>query len=169
MPPKDVDSEATSPFDEAWYRGVWGIEVHRHDYVAQYAQQLIDRFGSEMSFLEVGAGCGALVKELRGLGVDAWGIEISQYARDNSCDPEHIKQGDVRAIPFEDKSFDIVHSHGVLQYVPKKDVPKAVKELKRVGLVQMHEIDTTEAEYFDDFSTYEPQAWWDEQFSRGGK
>jgi ubiquinone/menaquinone biosynthesis C-methylase UbiE len=41
-----------------------------------------------------------------------------------------IKQGSALAIPFEDRSFDVVYSHGVLHHVP--EIARAQAEIHRV-------------------------------------
>jgi SAM-dependent methyltransferase len=43
---------------------------------------------------------------------------------------EVVKQGSVLALPFEDRSFDVVFSHGVLHHVP--DIQRAQAEIRRV-------------------------------------
>ena len=40
--------------------------------------------------------------------------------------------GDALALPFEDGSFDVVHSYSVLQHLPKEDVAQVVGEVRRV-------------------------------------
>lgn len=43
---------------------------------------------------------------------------------------KHINQGSVTSLPFDDNSFDIVYSHGVLHHVP--DIEVAQREIWRV-------------------------------------
>lgn len=55
--------------------------------------------------------------------------------RSRSTHPEklpyrELKQGSVLALSFEDNSFDIVFSHGVLHHVP--DIDRAQREVHRV-------------------------------------
>ena len=59
-----------SKFDKAYYEGIWGT-VHRHDYCESSANQLVQKHG-KVRILDIGTGCGYLVKCLRNLGVDAW-------------------------------------------------------------------------------------------------
>ena len=67
---------------------------------------LIQKYGKSQ-ILDIGTGCGYLVKLLREKGCDAWGLEVSDYALENSCIPEFIRKGDIRNIPFAASSFDV--------------------------------------------------------------
>lgn len=150
-------------FGEDYFVGIWGT-VHRHDYCRDRAKRLILKYGA-VSFLDVGAGCGYLVKTLRELGADAWGIDISRYALENSCDPERVREGDIRDIPFGAR-FDVVHSQGVWQYVPESDVKRAWAECRRVGKFQEHNLDTSEGDNPPEHHcvTVRPRQWWKDQF-----
>ena len=58
----------------------------------------------------------------------------------------HFEQGDARALPFENNSFDRAFSMLVLQFIP--DAPQAVAEMKRV----VRPGGTVAAAVWDDFS-----------------
>lgn len=148
-------------FDERYYREIWGT-VHRHDYCADLAQQLILRYGL-VRFLDVGSGCGYLVKCLQALGAEAQGIEISDYALANRCTPSLVR-GDIRNIPFAADSFDVVHSQGVWGYFPEADIPKAVTECRRVGRIQHHNIDADDELPEHQYLLIKPRAFWDQLF-----
>ncbi len=148
-------------FDAKYYDGIWGT-VHRHDYCQDLAERLVKQYGKGR-ILDIGTGCGFLVKVLREMGCDAWGLEISDYALVNSCDHDHVCYGTVWDIPFERNRFDVVHSNGLWEYVPKNRIQKAWEECRRVGFHQLHNIDTTQSEYHDGFETYESGEWWAKQ------
>lgn len=150
-------------FDRQYYGSIWG-SVHRHDYCQSLADSLISDFG-KVRFLDLGTGCGFLVKTLRGKGCDAWGLEISDYALANSCAPGYVVQGSVTDIPFKDGSFDLVVSNGLWSYVPEKDVPKGRDEIWRVGSEQRHNIDHDGTDYMDAYRTWKPLAWWNEHLA----
>ncbi len=124
-------------FDEHYYARIWG-SCHRHDYCETLADQLIAKHGVGR-YLDIGTGCGYLVKLLRDKGCDAWGLEVSEYAVANSHG--NVRQGDVRDIPFA-SGFDVVHSQGLWEYIPDEDVSKAITECRRVGKAQEHNYDT---------------------------
>lgn len=151
-------------FDKQYYDDIWGNigGVHRHDYTESLANRLIAQYG-KARFLDIGTGCGELVRVLREKGCVAYGIDISEYAVANSHG--NVLLGDVRDIPFKDNSFDVVHSNGLWDYVAEGDIEKAWKECNRVGKFQDHNIDTTEdtAPWTVDFATHKPRSWWDER------
>ncbi len=146
-------------FDEAYYNDLWGT-VHRHDYVLSRAGYLVQKYGN-VRILDIGTGCGALVKVLREMGCDAWGAEIGQYALDNTCAPGYVVHGDLRDIPFKDKRFDVVTSQGVWVYLSKDEIPHALEECWRVGTYQEHNIDLRGSEIGEEgFVTAETLEWW---------
>lgn len=151
-------------FDKDYYDRVFPEKgIHRHEHANDYADYLIAKHGL-VKFLDIGCGCGILVKTLREKGAEAWGIDISQYAIANSCSPEFVKLGDIRNIPFDDNSFDVVHSSGVMGYFPKEDVDAIITECKRVGKIQDHNIDYN---YFEEhgYDFIETQKWWEEKIN----
>ena len=153
-------------FDKKYYDDIWGEigSVHRHDYCDSLANQLILKYG-KVRFLDIGTGCGYLVKVLREKGCDAWGLEISDYALENSCAKDFIRKGDIRNIPFGSNSFDVVHSSGVWGYFPENDIQKAWAECKRVGKKQEHNIDYEEGILEEhQYLVKKPKEWWDNQF-----
>lgn len=147
-------------FDRDYFDSIWGT-VHRHDYCETFADNLIRKYGVGR-YLDIGTGCGFLVKVLRDKGCEAYGLEISKYAVDNSHG--NVLQGSVLDIPFKDNSFDVVCSNGLWTYLEKSDVQHAWMECNRVGKHQEHNIDTTQdvAEWAKDFTIYEPIEWWNE-------
>ena len=112
--------------------------------------------------LDIGTGCGYLVKCLRDRGIEAYGIEISDYAIENSCAKGYVVKCSVEDIPFKDNMFGLVHSIGLWEYVD--NVELAVKEVYRVGKEQKHIIDTLECSIYPEFQIEnpKPRKWWDE-------
>jgi len=153
-------------FDQNYYEQIWG-DVHRHDFAPGLAQTLVARYGRGR-YLDIGTGCGFLVERLRALDCDAWGLEISEYALARCCAPGYVLQGDVRDIPFRDKYFDVVHSQGLLEYIPEADVPQVVAEMGRVGKRQHHNFDTDEQDNLPEHQkvTIKPRDWWERQLSQ---
>jgi SAM-dependent methyltransferase len=85
------------------------------------------------SLLDCGSANGLTLIRFRDIGIDAWGIENSAYVHART--PAEILDrnilGDVRKLPFPDKSFDFVYET-CLCYLPEQDVDEAIRELFRV-------------------------------------
>jgi SAM-dependent methyltransferase len=91
------------------------------------------------TILVAGSGSGAMVGALRSLGLDAWGIESDSLAHRRT--PEKLQEynvlGDLTALPFPERHFDVVIETGLCQ-LPRDMVARGVAELRRVtrrGLV----------------------------------
>ena len=147
-------------FDEKYFNDIWGT-VHRHDYCEGVANSLIAKYG-KVRFLDIGTGCGYLVKLLNDLGAVAYGLEISKYAVENSHG--NVIEGSVTDIPFRDDSFDAVYSQGLWEYVPEADIQKAWIECDRVGKNQEHNIDCWGSGVGEGgFVTARSRGWWDQK------
>ncbi|MFC1875237.1 class I SAM-dependent methyltransferase [Chloroflexota bacterium] len=93
--------------------------------------------GDETDFLEVGCGNGEVAKyiartyrgKVTGVDVDPEQVMI---ARENDDDIPHLKflEADSTNLPFEDESFDVVLSFGVLHHI--RNWRDAMGEIKRV-------------------------------------
>jgi ubiquinone/menaquinone biosynthesis C-methylase UbiE len=149
-------------FNQDFYERIWGT-VHRHEYCQHLAESLVKQYG-KCRILDIGTGCGHLVKCLRDLGCDGWGLEVSEYAIQNSCCHDFVRRGDIRDIPFASNRFDVVHSNGVWGYFPECDIQGAWLECKRVGKIQHHNIDYDDADPDHGLVLVKSRAWWDNQF-----
>ena len=72
-------------------------------------------------------------------GYETWGIDISAKAvkRARAFAEErgmelHIREGDMRCIPFDDESFSYVYEYYSLCHLTKADIAVAIKEMVRV-------------------------------------
>lgn len=92
---------------------------------------------SGFKVLEVGPSHGLVTDYLRKFGVDVTTI-------DNKKEYSPDVLGSVLEMPFPDNSFDMVVICEVLEHMPYKDFPKALKELYRVsrGSVLLSEPDS---------------------------
>jgi len=85
--------------------------------------------------LDIGCAKGFLVKDLLNLGMDSYGLDISEYALENA-DKEltgRLHLGSADRLPFNDNSFDAVLSINTIHNLNKKNCIKAIKEIERVS------------------------------------
>jgi ubiquinone/menaquinone biosynthesis C-methylase UbiE len=84
--------------------------------------------------LDVGCGNGMYLRQLRTLGVEAVGCDVSfgmlVAARTATDSRQILVHSDAEALPFADSSFDINLAPHMLYHVP--DRPRALAELRRV-------------------------------------
>jgi ubiquinone/menaquinone biosynthesis C-methylase UbiE len=101
--------------------------------------------------LDVGCGKGFLVKDLLDLGIDAYGLDISEYAIKN-CENAvigRIHLGNAKKLPFKKNSFDFVISINCIHNLNRNNCIIALKEISRVSkskksFVQVDSYDTKE-------------------------
>lgn len=85
--------------------------------------------------LDIGAAKGFLVKDLLAEGIDAYGIDISEYALIN-CEPQAVGRlhlGSAEKLPFPDNSFDAVLAINSIHNLPRDLCLKAAKEIERLA------------------------------------
>lgn len=94
---------------------------------------ITDRF-SPLRVLDIGCAKGFLVKALNDQGVDAWGVDISDYAISTSSEdirPRlHAVDLNTEPLPFEDESFDFITFLGTIEYL--NDYEYTIREARRV-------------------------------------
>lgn len=102
------------------------------------ARDMVEHYGlcfSSDRVLDVGCAKGFLVADLAPL-VDAYGIDISRYAVVENPHPDVVGRlhlGSAIALPFPDKSFDLVVSINTLHNLERPDLIKALREITRVS------------------------------------
>lgn len=128
-------------FGEKYFDGPrdYGYGGYRYDgRWKPVAQDLIDHFGLSRGdrLLDVGCAKGFLVKELVELGIDAYGIDVSEYAVHHGH-PDIIGRlhlGSVEKLPFPDGSFRCVTAIDVVHNLPRSRACGALREIQRVSL-----------------------------------
>jgi ubiquinone/menaquinone biosynthesis C-methylase UbiE len=104
-------------------------------YILEFAKF---RQSANKDVLEIGVGMGAdhvlwarsLPKSLCGIDITKRAIEFTAKRLADEGLSSGIRKADAEALPFEDKSFDLVYSWGVLHHSP--DTARCVAEVARV-------------------------------------
>lgn len=100
---------------------------------------LISHFNlnSSSRVLDVGCAKGFFLHDLQEAlpGIDVNGIDISQYAIENSIESvqSKVRLGDARQLEFPDSSFDFVMSINTIHNLDRDDCAKALTEIQRVS------------------------------------
>jgi ubiquinone/menaquinone biosynthesis C-methylase UbiE len=131
---------------------VGGLQRHRGDYEAFFSEYDRFRYRKEAHILrrldhidfkgkrvlEIGLGQGADSEQIIKRGAVWSGLDLTPESVDRvrmrlslrRLPHESLRQGSVLQMPFDDGSFDVVFSHGVLHHVP--DIEAAQREIHRV-------------------------------------
>lgn len=106
---------------------------------AKVAKAMADHYGIKPGdkILDVGCGKGFLIYDFTQvvLGVEVTGIDISEYAIANVVEgvKDRVQVSKADALPFADKSFDLVISINTLHNLYSYELDKALREMERVG------------------------------------
>jgi len=143
-------------------------------YFTATARHIIDLF-NPATVLDVGCAKGFLVYALEQNGVEAWGIDASEYAVENAEEAvrDKIALGMAEKLPYDDNFFEVVTILDVLEHIPERNVAKTIKELLRVAkkhvIVRVVTKDVP-GDLDTSHETVKPKEWWEEQFIKhGGK
>lgn len=129
------------------------LRTHAWRTARNSAAFLLGSLKPDMHILDVGCGPGTLTTDLatfvpqgKVIGVEPTAEPLEQaraFAAGRKVSNVSFQVGNIRALPFPDQSFDIVHAHQVIQYLD--DRPGAIREMARVtksgGLVAIREAD----------------------------
>jgi SAM-dependent methyltransferase len=119
----------------------WYNELARKRYEVYYEYLLKDgefEYHAGERVLEVGVGIGTDLAQYAKNGAKVSGIDLGQDQVDltkvnfelRKLQYDELKQASAEDLPFDDGSFDLVYSFGVLHHTP--DTAKAISEVKRV-------------------------------------
>jgi ubiquinone/menaquinone biosynthesis C-methylase UbiE len=109
--------------------------------VAKYLRSLDLELGPESTVLDAGSGTGIVTMSLLDSGFkprqvvaldlsfNSLRVSREQFAKKKRYAPIDVTQGNILTLPFEDGTFDLVMTCGVLEYVNLDD---GLKELSRV-------------------------------------
>jgi len=99
-------------------------------------KEFLENLPRDIRILEVGTNVGAQLEGLKNLGfTDLTGIDVSKYALEiakKNCPYAKFIEASALQLPFEDKSFDLVFTSGVLIHISPLDVGKVIDEMCRV-------------------------------------
>lgn len=116
--------------------GLSGYERYDRDTSnANVAAYLVWRWFDVTRTLDVGCATGFVVEALRELGIEASGVDVSQYAVEQAAQGArgHLAYGDLtRRLHAPDGHYDLVTALETLEHLPPTAVDHALAELRRV-------------------------------------
>ncbi len=100
-------------------------------------EEFLGGLDKNTKILEVGCNIGMQLNALQKMGfTNLHGIELQAYAVEKANQMTkgiNIIQGSGFDIPYEDGSFELVYTHGVLIHINPNDLPKIMGEMNRVS------------------------------------
>ena len=141
--PKDRAAALAKKWDFDYWDGDRRINYGGYKYMEgrweKVAKVMIEHYGLKAGdkILDIGCGKGFLLYDFTKIlpGIEVYGIDISNYAIENS--KEEIKDkliiGNATSLPFEDNYFDFVFSLNTFHNLECYDLFAALKEMERVG------------------------------------
>jgi SAM-dependent methyltransferase len=136
------------------------LRSHRWRTAENSAAYLLPHLSPGQSLLDVGCGPGTITVDLAGLVAPGVVVGLDRSAEalaaagalDTAGVRVSFRAGDVSALPFDDRSFDVVHAHQVLQHL--EDPVAALREMARVcrpgGLIAARDGDYAAFSWFPD-------------------
>ena len=95
------------------------------------------RLSNKSSILDVGCAKGFMLYDFTQLipGISVAGIDISQYAIEHAKEEVRpwLRIADAKALPYPDKSFDVVISINTIHNLDFEDCKQALREIGRVA------------------------------------
>src|SRR5258706_3796677 len=125
-------------YDENYYKVYGGTRYERSEiwlsFFGNAAQHIVDQLAPK-TILDVGCAFGILVEELRKLGVDAEGFDISDYALSQvpSALMPHIWKADITDAQATTKKYDLVLCIEILEHLSPEDGDLAIANLCQWG------------------------------------
>lgn len=132
MPDTGATEATTSTYDEFYYRHYDGDAYVRDErwtsFFGGIAQEIVDRLEPE-SVLDAGCAIGLLVEALVDRGVDAHGIDVSDYAI--SQVPDALRDRcTVRSLAEPlGRSYDLITTIEVIEHIEEPDLSRALDNL----------------------------------------
>jgi SAM-dependent methyltransferase len=114
---------------------------------ASQADAIVDLMAShglQGPVLDVGCAKGYLVYVLRMRGIEAYGVDWSQYALDNAYPDArpYLQRASAIQLPFSDKRFAVATTFDVLEHLNEGHARLALRESARVSDWQLHQVNT---------------------------
>jgi len=169
--PAPAGADGNALYDSFYYAHYCGERAYKRDpgwleFFGGIAEQIVKRI-APASVLDAGCAMGMVVEALRDRGVEAFGVDISEYAIENA-------RSDVRPFcrvgsildPFP-RRYDLIVCIEVLEHLGVRDAERAVAnfvEFTDDVLFSSTPKDFKETTHFN----VQPPEWWAELFARHG-
>ncbi|MFH1401239.1 MAG: methyltransferase domain-containing protein [Nanoarchaeota archaeon] len=91
----------------------------------KHIHKILDSIGKRKAIVDLGCGEGLLVQEYRARGYNIIGLDYNYGSK-------HVTKGNILAMPFADRSFDVVLLLDVLEHFEFSEQYDALREIHRI-------------------------------------
>ncbi|HLF91187.1 MAG TPA: class I SAM-dependent methyltransferase, partial [Anaerolineales bacterium] len=163
-------SETSKLYDENYFAHGCGREYKRDAHWLNFFDAIAARIAASIhpkTMLDAGCAMGFLVEQMRTRGVEAWGVDISEYAIRNAHESiqDYVWVGSVTD-PFPRK-YDLIVTIEVLEHLPKEASEQALINLCQHTddiIFSSTPLDYKESTHFN----VQPVEYWAELFAQQG-
>ena len=120
------------------------------------------------SLLDVGCASGEIVKDFRGLGIRAYGIENNSKILKNCVVPQFCEKMDMKDMKsIKDNTFDVIYTNSLMYLFPQ-EIKKTLDEFYRISKIAVYLcvpfLDET-TKFSDPYRVFlGSRTWWRDQF-----
>lgn len=132
-----ADLPGSEPGTKEFFDEVETIRYKYHYHLRPLFDRIVEEAGENGRLLEVGCGMGTDLLQLARAGLDVTGVDLTESGIEMAkrrfnlyAEKADLKVADAENLPFEDGTFDVVYSFGVLHHTP--DTKRAIGETFRV-------------------------------------
>lgn len=160
----------SSPFDAYYFAHACGRPYERNEEWLAFFGSIADRIVSEIqprTVLDAGCAMGFLVEALRQRGVEAFGVDVSEYAIEHvhpSVRPYCWRGSVTEPLP---QRYDLIVCIEVLEHLPAQEAEEAVANLCRSADDILHSATPYDYKEVTHFNVQPPE-YWAEVFARHG-
>ena len=132
--PAPTNEAAESEYGAAYYRNYWGGggPYERNERWLKFFGEVADGIVRDLhpsSSLDAGCALGFLVEALRKRGVDAWGIDISEYAISEVDESIRDRCGVASLSEPLPRRYDLITCIEVVEHVPPEETDRVIANL----------------------------------------
>lgn len=119
-------------YNERYYSTSFGVSYERSQHWRRFfsnvARGIVGEY-NPATVLDAGCAWGFLVEGLRGMGIQAFGVDISEYgiAQAHLSIAKFVRVGDITELP--DRRFDVIACIEVLEHLTPEDGERAIERM----------------------------------------
>lgn len=127
-----MNFEHSTMFDEYWNDKSMN-KMKNIENAFEISEEILNSCGGS-KFLDLGCGKGELVQSLLSIGMDAYGVDVSDVAvrHGNALMPNRFEKCSIDKLSFADRSFDTIIATYSLEYLSAEQLKAGLKEIRRV-------------------------------------